>query len=132
LSSAIAIAGLLYFAEKFPHRQFTSAELSIVSGIGHTAMSQIRNADDTPFSLGKAHCADSNAWLENPSRLQAVVSAPAKRPAFAEGRRQPAGRKERTLSPPTQAARRLSAGERLSEEGHSMIGRREAPEYPGG
>jgi len=65
LSSAIAIAGLLYFAEKFPHRQFTSAELSIVSGIGHTAMSQIRNADDTPFSLGKCTLRRLDAWLEN-------------------------------------------------------------------
>lgn len=64
LSSAIAIAGLLYFAEKFPHRQFTSAELSIVSGIGHTAMSQIRNAEDTPFSLGKCTQRRLDAWLE--------------------------------------------------------------------
>ena len=47
-SSATVIASLLLLAERFPHRQFNSAELSILSGIGRTAMSQIKNAADTP------------------------------------------------------------------------------------
>ena len=50
LSGATTVAALIFLAEKFPHRQFNSAELSIISGIGRTAMSQIKNAPDTPFS----------------------------------------------------------------------------------
>jgi hypothetical protein len=64
LSSATAIAALLFLAEKFPHRQFNSAELAILSGIGHTAISQIKNAPDTPFSLGKCTLRRLDAWLE--------------------------------------------------------------------
>jgi hypothetical protein len=64
LTSATAVAALLFLAEKFPHRQFNSAELSIVSGIGRTAMSQIKNATDTPFSLGKCTLRRLDAWLE--------------------------------------------------------------------
>jgi hypothetical protein len=64
LNSATTIAALLFLAEKFPHRQFNSAELSIVSGIGRTAMSQIKNADDTPFSLGKCTMRRLDSWLE--------------------------------------------------------------------
>jgi hypothetical protein len=62
--SANEFAGLFYFAERFPHRQFTSAELSIISGFGHTAISTIRNAADTPFSLGKCSLRRLDAWLE--------------------------------------------------------------------
>ena len=42
-------AALPFLAAKFPHRQFNSAELCVLSGIGRTAMSQIKNAKDTPF-----------------------------------------------------------------------------------
>lgn len=52
-TSTTAIAALLFLAAKFPYRQFNSAELSVLSGVGRTAMSQIKNAADTPFSLGK-------------------------------------------------------------------------------
>ena len=64
LSSATAMAALLFLAEKFPHRQFNGAELAVVSGIGVTAISQIKNAGDTPFSLGKCTLRRLNAWLE--------------------------------------------------------------------
>ena len=37
LSCTTTVAALLFLAEKFPHRQFNSAELSIISGIGRTA-----------------------------------------------------------------------------------------------
>jgi hypothetical protein len=40
--STTTIAALLFLAAKFPHRQFNSAELCILSGIGRTAMSQIK------------------------------------------------------------------------------------------
>ncbi len=62
-SSATAIAALLFLAAKFPHRQFNSAELSILSGIGRTAMSQIKNSQDTPFSLGKCTLRRLDGWL---------------------------------------------------------------------
>jgi hypothetical protein len=62
-SSATAIAALLFLAAKFPHRQFNSAELSVLSGVGRTAMSQIKNASDTPFSLGKCTLQRLDAWL---------------------------------------------------------------------
>jgi hypothetical protein len=64
LSSATTIAALLFLAEKLPHRQFNSAELSMISGIGRTAMSQIKNATDSPFSLGKCTLRRLDAWLE--------------------------------------------------------------------
>ncbi len=41
--SATTIAALLFLAAKFPHRQFNSSELCVLSGIGRTAMSQIKN-----------------------------------------------------------------------------------------
>lgn len=62
-SSATAIAALLFLAAKFPHRQFNSAELAVLSGIGRTAMSQIKNAQDTPFSLGKCTLQRLDGWL---------------------------------------------------------------------
>lgn len=62
-SSATVIASLLLLAERFPHRQFNSAELSILSGVGRTAISQIKNAADTPFSLGKCTLQRLDAWL---------------------------------------------------------------------
>jgi hypothetical protein len=36
LSCATTVAGLLFLAEKFPHRHLNSAELSIICGIGRT------------------------------------------------------------------------------------------------
>ncbi len=62
-SSATTIAALLFLAAKFPHRQFNSAELSVLSGVGRTAMSQIKNSQDTPFSLGKCTLRRLDAWL---------------------------------------------------------------------
>ena len=61
--SSTAVAALLFLAAKFPYRQFNSAELCILSGIGRTAMSQIKNAADTPFSLGKCTLQRLDAWL---------------------------------------------------------------------
>jgi hypothetical protein len=58
-----AIAALLFLAERFPHRQFNTTELAIISGIGRTAMSQIKNASDTPFSLGKCTMRRLDDWL---------------------------------------------------------------------
>jgi hypothetical protein len=63
LSATATNAALLWLAAKFPHRQFNSAELCILSGIGRTAMSQIKNASDTPFSLGKCTLQRLDAWL---------------------------------------------------------------------
>ena len=63
--STTAIAALLFLAAKFPHRQFNSAELCVLSGVGRTAMSQIRNAPDTPFSLGKCTMQRLDAWLSS-------------------------------------------------------------------
>lgn len=66
-SSTTTIAALLFLAAKFPHRQFNSAELSVLSGIGRTAMSQIKNTQDTPFSLGKCTLQRLDAWLAKPT-----------------------------------------------------------------
>jgi hypothetical protein len=63
--SVTTFAALLYFAEKFPHRQFNSLELSVLSGLGRTALSQIKNAPDTPFSMGKCSLKRLDAWLAN-------------------------------------------------------------------
>jgi hypothetical protein len=62
-SSTTTIAALLFLAAKFPHRQFNGAELCVLSGIGRTAMSQIKNAPDSPFSLGKCTLQRLDAWL---------------------------------------------------------------------
>jgi hypothetical protein len=64
-TSTTAIAALLFLAAKFPHRQFNSAELSVLSGVGRTAMSQIKNASDSPFSLGKCTLQRLDTWLAN-------------------------------------------------------------------
>jgi hypothetical protein len=61
--SATTIAALLFLAAKFPHRQFNSSELCVLSGIGRTAMSQIKNATDSPFSLGKCTLQRLDGWL---------------------------------------------------------------------
>lgn len=58
-------AALLFFAEKFPDRQFNATELSLISGIGRTAMSQIKNATDTPFSFGKCTMRRLDDWLQS-------------------------------------------------------------------
>ena len=71
-TSATTIAALLFLAAKFPHRQFNSAELAVLSGIGRTAVSQIKNAADTPFSLGKCTLRRLDGWL-------------AKHPGFKQG-----------------------------------------------
>ena len=62
-TSTTAIAALLFLAAKFPFRQFNSAELCVLSGVGRTAMSQIKNATDTPFSLGKCTLQRLDCWL---------------------------------------------------------------------
>ncbi|MEP6669770.1 MAG: hypothetical protein ABJF10_11490 [Chthoniobacter sp.] len=63
LTSATTFAALLFLAEKFPHRQFNASELAMLSGIGRTAITQIKNAADTPFSLGKCTMRRLDAWL---------------------------------------------------------------------
>jgi hypothetical protein len=63
--STTTIAALLFLAAKFPHRQFNSAELSVLSGVGRTALSQIKNASDSPFSLGKCTLQRLDTWLAN-------------------------------------------------------------------
>ena len=63
ICSTPTIAALLLLGAQFPHRQFNSAELSVLSGIGRTAMSQIKNAHDTPFSLGKCILQRLDRWL---------------------------------------------------------------------
>ena len=56
-------AALMFLAEKFPHRQFSIAELSMLSGLGRRALSQIKNAKDSPFSLGKCSLRRLDQWL---------------------------------------------------------------------
>jgi hypothetical protein len=71
LDSVTACAALLLLAEKFPHRQFTTLELTVLSGLGRTALSQIKNAPDTPFSLGKCSLRRLDEWLaDHPSFKQ--------------------------------------------------------------
>jgi hypothetical protein len=54
---------ITFSGRQVPHRQFNSAELCILSGIGRTAMSQIKNSPDTPFSLGKCTLQRLDMWL---------------------------------------------------------------------
>jgi len=69
--STTTIAALLLLGSQFPHRQFNLAELSVLSGIGRTAMSQIKNAADTPFSLGKCTLQRLDRWLaKHPGQKQ--------------------------------------------------------------
>ena len=71
ICSTTTIAALLLLGAQFPRRQFNSAELSVLSGIGRTAMSQIKNASDTPFSLGKCTLQRLDKWLaEHPGQKQ--------------------------------------------------------------
>ena len=71
ICSTTTIAALLLLGAQFPHRQFNSAELCVLSGIGRTAMSQIKNAPDTPFSLGKCTLQRLDKWLaEHPGQKQ--------------------------------------------------------------
>ena len=63
LDSVTACAALLLLAGKFPHRQFNTTELSILSGLGRTALSHIKNAPDTPFSLSKCSLRRLDEWL---------------------------------------------------------------------
>ncbi len=71
LESVTACAALLLLAEKFPHRQFNTLELTVLSGLGRTALSQIKNAPDSPFSLGKCSLRRLDAWLaDHPSFKQ--------------------------------------------------------------
>ena len=71
ICSITTIAALLLLGAKFPHRQFNSAELAVLSGVGRTAISQIKNAADTPFSLGKCTLQRLDRWLaEHPGYKQ--------------------------------------------------------------
>jgi hypothetical protein len=71
--STTTIAALLLLAAKFPHRQFNSAELSVLSGVGRNTMSQIKNAKDTLFSLGTCTGQRLDTWLAKHPRLQARI-----------------------------------------------------------
>ena len=65
------IAALLMLGAQFPHRQFNSAELCVLSGVGRTAMSQIKNASGTPFSLRKCTLQRLDRWLaKHPGQKQ--------------------------------------------------------------
>ena len=78
LNSPTAVVALFLLAEKFPHRQFNSAELSALSGIGRTGMAQIKKAPDTPFSLGKCTLRRLDAWLEKHPGFKQAQSRSAK------------------------------------------------------
>lgn len=70
-SSATVIASLILLALKLPFRQFNGSELAIISGIGRTAISQIKNAVDSPFSLEKCTLRRLDRWLaEHPGFKQ--------------------------------------------------------------
>jgi hypothetical protein len=60
---ATEAVALFMIAEGFPHRQFTITELAILSGLGGTAVAQIKNAPDSPFSMGKCSMRRLDAWL---------------------------------------------------------------------
>jgi hypothetical protein len=63
IDPVITTVALLFLADKFPHRQFNTGELSILSGLGRTALSQIKNAPDSPFSLGRCSLRRLDEWL---------------------------------------------------------------------
>ena len=63
LDPITTFAALLFLADKFPHRQFSAVELAIISGLGRTALTQIKKAPDTPFSLGKCSLRRLDEWL---------------------------------------------------------------------
>ena len=63
LDSVTACAALLFLADKFPRRQFNTTELSTLSSLGRTVLSQIKNVPDTPFSLGKCSFRRLDTWL---------------------------------------------------------------------
>jgi hypothetical protein len=62
-SSATTHLALLLLAKEFPHRQFNTGELAVLSGLGRTIISQIKNAPDTPFSAGKCTVRRLDDWL---------------------------------------------------------------------
>ena len=71
ICSTTTIAALLLLGAQFPNREFNSAELKVLSGIGRTAISQIKNAQDTPFSPGKCTLQRLDKWLaEHPGHKQ--------------------------------------------------------------
>ena len=73
MSSATTFAALLFLAEKFPHRQFNASELSLLSGIGRTAMTQIKNSGRYPIFSREMHAAPPR-WMAAPSPwLQAIL-----------------------------------------------------------
>ena len=83
-SSTTTIAALLFLAAKFPHRQFNSAELCVLSGIGRTAMSQISLWVATHMQLATREVgicprnilrfADSQAAVgEKPHQVRAIL-----------------------------------------------------------
>src|SRR5438067_13418910 len=74
--SATTIAALLFLAAKFPHRQFNSSELCVLSGVGRTAMSQIKNAADSPFFAWKMHITAPRRMACQASRIQATMIGP--------------------------------------------------------
>ncbi len=57
------LLGLMFLAEKFPHRQFDTSELAVLSGLGRSMISRIKNAPDTPFSGGKCTMRRLDCWL---------------------------------------------------------------------
>lgn len=63
LAAISDLLGLVFLAEKFPHRQFDTSELAVLSGLGRSMISRIKNAADTPFSGGKCTMRRLDCWL---------------------------------------------------------------------
>lgn len=54
---------LMSLAERLPYRQFNVSELALLSGLGMTTISTIKQSADSPFSYGKCTLARLDAWL---------------------------------------------------------------------
>ncbi|MDB6175564.1 MAG: hypothetical protein JWL59_4875 [Chthoniobacteraceae bacterium] len=67
IKDPLLIFALFQLASKFPDRRFTGAQLSILMGIGRTAISQIKNEPDSPFSLSKCTMKKLGRWLDQHS-----------------------------------------------------------------
>ncbi len=71
INDPFSILLLFLLAYIVPQYRFTGTQLSILMGIGRTAISQIKNEPDTPFSLSKCTVKQLDAWLEtHPSYKQ--------------------------------------------------------------
>ena len=74
LSCTTTVAALLFLAEKFPHRQFNSAELSIISGIGRTADVADQERAGHPVLARQVHYAATRFLALQASGLETKVN----------------------------------------------------------